>query len=170
MNLIDANSQEPISFEKLVYIDSLKGISAGRQRVMAVLHDPVQVGLGSKSWYDLAQWLGQRGIVSAVQGPLYTAWKGLRMEDSFRDFHIYEIMVEARALVRLHADEDVVRYERELLRTFGRPYRWGYRQSIPLLSVDDQEIEDWIWRHVLGEIERGVGGLPGRDLVQRLPG
>jgi hypothetical protein len=72
MNLIDLNANELVQLERLTYISGLQRIEPGPRRELALMSDPVRVGLGGKSWYDLAEWLGQRSIACAIEGPFWT--------------------------------------------------------------------------------------------------
>jgi hypothetical protein len=65
----------------------------------------------------------------------------------------------------------VVRYERTLLRGFGRP-----AIRIQQQMVTQQEIRQWgpglvgfVKQRIIEDLERKVGPLPGRHITQRLP-
>jgi hypothetical protein len=114
MQWFDPNTEQPVSFDKLVYIDLLKGMSAGSQRVMAVLGDPVWVALGNRSWFDLAHWLGEPGIES----PYWTHWYAEMNVSRYTNWTMFRIAYEAQAHVQMDRAEDQVRFERALLRAF----------------------------------------------------
>jgi hypothetical protein len=130
MQWTDPNQQEPVSFERLVYINSLDGLHAGSKRVLAVLHDPLRLGLGNRSWYDLAHWLGERGIECELSGPYWTHWEATQHQSWITDQTMFKLAYEAEAHVRMFRVEDVVRFERALLRGFGRPARMGVAQRV----------------------------------------
>lgn len=170
MNWLDPNQQEQVTYDRLTYIDGLSGILAGPRRVLAVLHDPVQLGLGRRCWYDLAEWLGQRAIECELQGPLYQAWVVQQIADPFRDTIRFSVTYEALALVWLRHVEDVVRYERELLRGWGRPERLTRGRLCTAFEIrSDPDLPHIIEREVFGRIEHEVGALPGDHITQRLP-
>lgn len=50
MNQIDLNApNEPVLIERHTYVDGLQGFEPGLRRELAVLGDPVRVGLGKRS-------------------------------------------------------------------------------------------------------------------------
>jgi hypothetical protein len=163
------NSQEPITFERLVYIDGLDGLQAGSQRVLAVLGDPVRVGLGKRCWYDLAHWLGERGIECEVAGPNWTDWS-TQSYGMLTGSTTFRIEYEAQAHVRMERVEDQVRFERELLRGFGRPAKMGVMRAFSHEELErDLGIVGFMKRALLDQVLRSVGPGPGEHLSQRLP-
>jgi hypothetical protein len=175
MNLLDPNLNEPITFERLIYISGLNGFEPGTRRELAVLGDPVRVGLGRgrKSWFDLAHWLGERGIVCEISGPFWTMVEMEHYEHdcSFAQAHVFRIDYEAVALVRMDRVEDIVRFERELLRGFGRPARECVMRSISRAEIEcDAAIVEKVKNTTVEQVIRGVGLAPGQYLTQRLPG
>ena len=140
MNLLDPNLNEPITFERLTYVSPLNRFEPGPMRELAVMGDPVWVGLGRgrKSWFDLAHWLGQRGIVCEISGPFWTLVEMVQYEHdySFAQAHVFRMDYEAVALVQMDRAEDIVRFERELLRGFGRPARECVMRSISRTEIE----------------------------------
>jgi len=170
MNLTDSIQQEQVTHDRLTYIDGLSGILAGPRRVMALFGDPVQLGLGRRCWYDLAEWLGARDCECELQGPLYWAWIVQQRADPFRDTIRFSVTYEALALVWLRRVEDVVRYERELLRGWGRPQPLRVSRLYSTFEIrSDPDLPYVIEREVFGRIEDEVGGRPGDHITQRLP-
>ena len=171
MNLLDTDMMEQVQFERLTYINGLDGFQPGPRREYAVIGDPLRLSLGNRSWWDLAHWLGERDIICEISGPYWTYWSSDQIESLFNDWTTLKIAYEALALVRIERAEDTVRFERALLRGFGRPARMGVAQTV---TQQEQRQHDGVVRYVRDHLRchvlRSVGPEPGQHLTQRLPG
>jgi len=125
MNWLSINQAEPVAFERIRFVSELDRSLAGPMVEIGVLPGATQVGLGKRSWYELAEWLGQRGIVGTMAG-LYWSHRRTRLDDlTPRVSYLYRVEYEAMALVWMERVEDQVRFEREVLKRFGRPVQMG---------------------------------------------
>jgi hypothetical protein len=171
MNLLDLNSQEPVVFETLTYVSGLSGFQPGARHDLAVCGDPLRLALGKRSWWDLAEWLGARGVKCTVEGPYWTHWSA-NLSDLWNSLLAYRFKVEyeAQAHVRMYRDEDIVRFERELLRGFGRPAKMGVMRAFSREELErDLGIVGFMKRDLLDQVLRSVGPGPSEHLSQRLP-
>ena len=83
---------------------------------------------------------------------------------------IFSVTFSALALVLLHRIEDVVRFERELLRGWGTPQSQTRGRMCSAAEIEsDPDFRHALEREVLGRIEHETGGLPGDHISMKLP-
>src|SRR5260370_29976176 len=71
MNFRGLTPEQRVQFERLQVVSGLHGFEPGPIAEIAVLGEPLRLGLGRKSWYDLAEWLGARAVECTMEGPYY---------------------------------------------------------------------------------------------------
>jgi hypothetical protein len=150
MNLLDPNSQEAVQFETLSYISGLTGFEPGTRRDLAVLGDPLRLGLGWHSWWSLAEWLGSRDIVCTIEGPFWTQWAIRPRFGLPSDSWCFDHDLEAQALVWIEGADDNRRFERLPLQKFG------VRKVSKTLELESLSDPLWLGR----EDARFVQALP----------
>jgi hypothetical protein len=170
MNWIDIDSVDAVTYERIQIVSGLTGFQPGRMAEIAVLGEPLRLGLGKQSWWDLAHRLNERDIACEISGCYWTHWSVDLDVSRHTDWTVFKIEYEAQAHVRMFRDEDVVRFERAALRAFGRPARMGLAQTVTRQEVErDLAVVGYVGQQLLDQVLRSVGPRPGQHLSLRLP-
>jgi hypothetical protein len=106
-----------------------------------------------------------------MAGPYWSHWR-TRLDDlTPRVSYLYRVEYEAMALVWMERVEDQVRFEREVLKRFGRPVQMGQAHCFTRQEMEQNlNIVGEVRRNLIREVLHRVGPGPGEHINMRLHG